>query len=504
MINHSQRLFRGAAIIFIVSMLISGLGYLIRIILARNLSTTEFGLFFAIYNFVLLIGWAKGLGFSSALQKFIPELRIKDDNVAIKSLLIFCLVYTILSSVIVFLFFYFFPGEIINNYFKSNIAHTLFLILLLFIAVDDISKLISSYFLSVHQHFIFSIRDLLSRAVIIGLLLFNFSTDIFAVTLFYLIGSLFSLLVNCLLWLYYFSFFSYKYVFSRKQITDFVSFSFPLMIKDFFGTLLARVDTILLVYFRPLTEVAIYNVVFPTGDMLLQFSRPLGRILVPLSSELCALEKKKELALLVRMTYKYLFILLVFGGIFLFFFASVLLNVLFGFEYSSGFIGLQLLVPGFIASGLSIITMGVLVGLGKVKEIAKVTISVNLLNVVLNVIMIPIFGIWSMGYVGAIISTVFCFVFSFICLSIYLHRELGSTLPLRDFFKTLLSGFLSLISSYVIAKLINFSLFKIVAILILVLFGSYLLGLFLLKMISKKELKLIWSIIFSNKKDNSD
>jgi O-antigen/teichoic acid export membrane protein len=166
MVNYSSKLLKGAGIIFAASILSSAFAYFIRILLAKKLSVEEFGLFFAVYSAVLTVGAIKGLGTGASVSKFIPEFEVSNEQNKIKSVLSFIFLFNIFSSIVVFIIFYFFPENIINSYFKSEMAKSLLLWLFVFVSIDSLSKVVSGYFLSRHFSFIFSLRDLIVRAVI--------------------------------------------------------------------------------------------------------------------------------------------------------------------------------------------------------------------------------------------------------------------------------------------------------------------------------------------------
>ena len=52
------------------------LAYSLRIILAKNLSLEDFGLFYAVFSFVSLFLFFEGFGTSTALVKFISQFKV--------------------------------------------------------------------------------------------------------------------------------------------------------------------------------------------------------------------------------------------------------------------------------------------------------------------------------------------------------------------------------------------------------------------------------------------
>ena len=82
-----------------------------------------------------MVGWIKGFGTGSVIQKFIPELQIKNEENKIKSILIFILSFSLLSSVLFLLLFTIIPEGLINSYFKNHLAKSVVLILFVFVVL---------------------------------------------------------------------------------------------------------------------------------------------------------------------------------------------------------------------------------------------------------------------------------------------------------------------------------------------------------------------------------
>ena len=250
----------------------------------------------------------------------------------------------------------------------------------------------------------------------------------------YLAAALFLLALNAIFFFKQFPFFQIKATFNKSLVKEIFQFSGPLLIQDFFGVLFAFADNLMLVYFRPLTEVAIYNVILPTADLLLMLGRPFGRILFPMASELLALGKKDYLCFLLQKIHKNLFLILLPTYILLFTFAGDILKILFGAQYQSGALGLQILVLAFVLNSLNISSNAVLMGAGKSGTIMRITVTTNVLNVLLNLILIPFFGQYNQGYLGAVISTTFCSLLSTGMYNYALHKYIGYKSPLKEIF----------------------------------------------------------------------
>src|SRR3989338_2623006 len=75
--GYADRIVKGASIVFMLSILGTGMGYLLRIFIARSLPVDDFGLFYSILTFFSLFFVIKDFGLGSALVKYIPEFMVK-------------------------------------------------------------------------------------------------------------------------------------------------------------------------------------------------------------------------------------------------------------------------------------------------------------------------------------------------------------------------------------------------------------------------------------------
>ena len=70
--SYTERIVKGSAWVFFIGVAATIIGYLLRIFLARTLTVTEFGLFYAVLAFLSFFYWFKELGIGSDLVKYIP------------------------------------------------------------------------------------------------------------------------------------------------------------------------------------------------------------------------------------------------------------------------------------------------------------------------------------------------------------------------------------------------------------------------------------------------
>jgi len=460
--------------------------------LARSMPAEQFGFFFAVYNVVLMLGWMKGLSFGSIIQKFVPGYALNEEGSKIKSILVFVAIYIFLSSILLLLLALFFPESLINNYFQSNMAKSLVLVLLFFVVIDDFSKMISTYFLSIRLPLFFSLRDFLFKITVLTLILF-ITVNVMSVAWVYVFAAFFTLIINLFILFRpakFYGKFHGKTSITKKMVKKMFSYSAPLMVKDFFGVFLASVDNIFLIYFRPLTEVAIYNALLPTAELLLFICRPFAKVLFSLSAELFSVDNIGHLRRLLSLIHKYLLLILIPLALLIAYLSPYILDVMFGEVYKEGSMALMVLLVGFVLAGFNMVSFSVLKGIGRTKEVAIVHISKNTLNFGLNFFLIPFFGVYGKGYFGAVFSTLIAFSLAFALIYYYLKKSISYTFPLSLLLLVSLGGGTSLLVSYVLTKSISLLYLRLglSTIIFVMLYMSFI---FLMRITSLKELQTI-------------
>ncbi len=143
----------------------------------------------------------------------------------------------------------------------------------------------------------------------------------------------------------------------------------------------------------------------------------------------------------------------------------------------------------------------VLKGIGKTKEVAVTHISKGVLNVILNLILIPFFGTFSQGFLGAIIATTISFFIAFILTAFYLHKHIGYSIPIKGITLASLSGFLALYLTDLLLVSITLG-YKKIALVLLTFSLIYLGMIFIFRQTSKKEIQKILTLLLGKEKIN--
>jgi len=447
--NYTRRAVRGAGIVFIMMVLSYFLGYLFRLILARELGVASYGL---VYGIIALFGFFSifmSLGLESALVKYIAEFRAKNKPEKIKGSIIIVLLSKLLLSVFVCGALILFSDLIASEYFNTPEASILIKIYAVGIIFSAIITTLKASLQGFQSMKYFStvdfVKSIIVLCVTIPLLLLGFKelapilgfslTWIVFLPLIYfplLIGKVFP------------EFLRVKAELSKSLAKKLFRFGIPVTLAGLAGIIFGYTDTVLLTYFRSLKEVGLYNAAFPTMKLISVIGVAITSVLFPISSELWAKKRKDQLSRGLGMLYKYILILIFPISLLMFLFPEIILGILFGGEFKEAGNVLRILAIGYFINTLSGINTTVLSGIGKPKKVSKIMLSGAALNLILNLILIPIYGMN-----GAALSTLIAFILIFI-LSLELKKYIQFILPWRDFLVIVSSGILITVLTYLI------------------------------------------------------
>ncbi|MFP8954771.1 flippase [Natrialbaceae archaeon A-arb3/5] len=234
---------------------------------------------------------------------------------------------------------------------------------------------------------------------LIGLLLAGFS--IHAAALAYLIGALVSFLLACVLLNRLIPLVGEV----RLHVRELLVFSAPLVFATVLSNMLTRTDTLMLGYFRPSHEVGLYSSAFPLASGMLLVLSSFGFMYLPLASRLDADDERAEVESIYELTTKWVFILTF--PLFLTFvvFPGDVLGIVFGAEYAEAGLALAVLSIGFFTSAMFGRNRETLSALGFTSAIMAANGLAFLVNIVLNLVLIPRYG-----YMGAAVTSMLSFV----------------------------------------------------------------------------------------------
>jgi len=287
--NYTKSLVRGSGIVFIVTILSALLGYLLRILLARNLTIEEYGLFYAVFAFVNVIASFRGFGVGQALIKYIPEFKFNKKYSLIKKGVIYYFSLQFISFILILGIVFLFADKLAVNYFKDLTSINILILLSLASFFAIFESLFHVLFLGYRKsgHYAFTTFFQMFMVVIVSFLLLKMGVGYLAPAYGYLVASIISGVV------YYFifrkmspQFFKVNFSYDPKFFKKLTLFGLPLTASAIIGSSIGQLDVLILTYFTSLKEVALYSIALPISMLLRHFSKSISLIVIPISSEI--------------------------------------------------------------------------------------------------------------------------------------------------------------------------------------------------------------------------
>lgn len=492
-ITYAKRLVKGSAIVFTAGIASGIIALLLRMFLARSLSVTEYGLFYAIFVFVSFFGLFRGLGFDDALIKHIPEFVVKKRFDNIKSSIAFVLLLRAVISFLIAAFLLIFSNQIALAVFGTTTAVSPFLILLIWFILMGFFMLVKTFvgFQNMLVYASIKFFDNLLVFLLALLLVGSLGLGIAGAASAYLFTALATATLSFLvLRRKYPQVFKAKALITKSLVKKLSKFALPMFLAGIVGVVIGYMDTIMITVFRTLPEVGFYQVAQPMGTLLFSVAGAVMTVFFPMVSELWARREKRLLGNMLHFLTKFSFILITPAALIFIAFPDVIIRIFFGPAYLAGTTALQIWGIIAIFHMLTALLQYALAGIGKPIINTKVVALMAGFNFVGNLLLIPQFGIE-----GASIATLGTYILGFVLLFYYAKKLVRFTVPASPLVKTAIGGALTLLFIFGLKSIIvlpPLSEVFVIGIPSIVYYGMWVLA---TKAVTKDDLRLIARII---------
>ena len=186
--------------------------------------------------------------------------------------------------------------------------------------------------------------------------------------------------------------------FSKKYMSRSLNYGIKSHLTNLVAFINYRADIFLLNFFSNPVSVGIYYVSIQIVERLWILSSSMSIVLFPRFVNL--LNNDKERIDLVTKSFRLVIVLTFLASVLMIFFGMYFINVMFGVEYSNSYLAILCLIPGVVLGAGSRILANSIAATGRPELNMYTSFFVMLLNIILNIILIPKFG-----YLGAAIST---------------------------------------------------------------------------------------------------
>ena len=400
-----RKIAKGAGIGFTGTFIGMALGYLSRMVIARFLGASDYGLICLGFAAMSIAATLSLVGLPSGIVRYVSFHKGKGNKGKIKGTIISALKISIPISLILTLLVFFFADWIsVNIFHESRLTSVLriFSIAIPFyvLAQNFLYGTIGFQYIqySVYTEHIF--QNTFKIIAIVILLFLGFGV----------LGAACGWVLAIVSMPFLAFYFLEKKVFpvfntKIKAISmdkELFFFSFPLVFAGIAGLITAWTDTLMLGYFSTASDVGIYNAALPTARLLAIVGGSFGTIFMPVITELYVRNSLGELRDIYSAVTKWILSLTIPAFLLMAIFSKFVIKIMFGDEFITGATALSILAFAFLITSVMRPTDRILEVIGRTKIIMLCGFFVAALNVILNFFLIPIFGINGAAFATAL------------------------------------------------------------------------------------------------------
>jgi O-antigen/teichoic acid export membrane protein len=495
--SYKERAVSGVFWNFLFIILSAPLGYLVRILYDRNIPLVDIGLFYAVLDIMAVLAIIRELGLSVSLIHFIPKFLAQNRKEKVKSAIItVALIQGIVGAAITFLTILF-SKQIVVYYLSNKTAIPDIRLAIAVVIIGAISSLIECFSaISIHSILGFQKQKAfasyniakMTTVLAVSLLMVYFFKVKSAIvpSIAYLIMPV---LMLALYWLFFIKkvfpdFSKIKAKLSKKLTSEILRYAIPLALTSVGTIIMTSIDGICLTYLSGLEQVGIYkNSVVPTSNLLLYLASAISVVLFPMISELWARKKFREISSGIEKTVSYSMVAVLPLSMFMAFFPTVILNILWTSKNLMGANALRILSIAAIFCTLFSIFSNFIRATGDSKTPMKILYAGAAFNLIGNLIVIP-----KMGMTGAALTTMLGYLLTAVLAYVYVKRKIQIRIEWKKIGMALCASLIS-VGSIILVKNISENLILKLLISGMAYFGTYLAIIFITRTINIEEIK---------------
>lgn len=452
-VNLLKQITKGAGIIFFSVFVLYVIEFLNKLIISRYFGPADYGLIalgYAILNLGVVFSL---LGLNEGISRYIPSFLEKKELGKIKGTIFAAIKISLLISLVICSTLIIFSKEIAVGIFHNESFILILIVFSLTIPFFVLIMLLNSFVLSFkkpeYNLFGYTLGKHFVNLILVIIFIY-LGASILQISMIYLFTTALSVTL--------FLFFIQKKIFpflisklpAEYDYKTLFKFSWPLFLSGFFSIVFGWVDTIFLGFLKTNYEVGIYNIALPLAAAQSIFLAMFSRIFYPVIVQLHTRHEYMGISKLYSTVLRWIFLFSLPFFLLLILFPKRILSILYGSEYVVGSTVLIILSIAYFIEVMFGPTVEVLMTFNKTRFIMLLNIATSILNIGLNLLLIPFYGI-----VGAAYSTGISLVFRKIIMIIKLRNKINFFDEFKYILKYFSAGILSVSSVYLILNMIG-------------------------------------------------
>lgn len=377
------------------------LSFIYTIYIAHAVSQGDIGIFYLALGIVGLIGVWKDLGLPSALIRYIPYFESRGEHGKANSLLKYSYAVTVALGVVLTAIVWLLADPIGGLYGNAALPEALRL-MSLYVLLDNILKIGSAYIqgkaeMKLGQ--VISNVSMLAKLVLTVLLFQVYGATVATLTAAFLGSMVVGIVISLPI-------VAGRMVtrtehagpgLARSEVLgEIMPFGIMLTILQTFNVITSSTDKVLLGYLAPQSVavdlVAIYSFALTLGNNIIVFPAAVGGIFLPIISRMVGKQDLGGVRRQIGTSQRWILMITLPMAAVMVAFAGEMLTIFFGGAYSCGHFAMAVSIIGMIFMAFAYTVSLALAGMRLVKLELYIAAASGLMNVMLNILLIPAFG----------------------------------------------------------------------------------------------------------------
>jgi O-antigen/teichoic acid export membrane protein len=394
--SHIRELISGTSITFIFRLFSLVAGFFFYFIVGHFYGVEALGIWALAQTVLFVLSVLGRFGLDAANLRFVSNYAAQNKMDVVKEIYTKSITIVIPISILLSLLLFIFASDLAEHLFHKTILTSAFQINALALVPLIILMLHAEALRGLKKIFAYGFMRnisifLIASLIIVFFKLFNQTLNAFEPVVAYAVAISAVALVSVVLWLKFSNIFSYTRSRGVRYKTIF-AVSFPLLLTGSIFLFVKWTDTLMLGVIRTESDVGIYNVCFKIASLAHIPLIAVNSIAAPKFSELSGKNDLINLRMIVRQSTRFIFFLSLPILLPLVIFPTFFLNI-FGTGFGIGKNTLLILVISQFLNAVSG-SVGIILNMtGKQKIFQNIILSAAVLNIVLNLILIPRYGI---------------------------------------------------------------------------------------------------------------
>jgi len=437
---------KGASILLIGAIFGKFLAFLYRIVLSKLGPETygEISLAISLFSILSVIAI---LGLDTGVLRYVSIFYREKDHRKIKGTILFSTKIIFLLSMIFSILLFLLSDWINDTFFQSANLSLILKVMAIALPFESLKSIWTNSlkaFQKVEYDIYARVIGEIFLRILLTVLFIKLGLGIFGASIAYAISIIFSCtLLFIFLETKAFSLAkkSIKAIAKRKEI---LFYSLPLVFNSLTIIIINAADTLILGYFYNPSIVGIYNVAIPIAKLILIIPTALMGVYIPI---LAVVQNEKKAFEKVYYTItKWIFFINFISLAWLILYSKDLIIRFFTASYVSAEIPLIILAVGYVINSCTYSSRDILLLLNKTKTIFAATVISCVINILLNIILVPAYGM-----IGAAIATMGSLTILSLILFIKAKKETKIN-PLR---KRIFIGAISITIAAILSKILT-------------------------------------------------